>query len=56
MICKSCAMGADVLSEASTRTNIDWARACHAACEGKTHCDCQHKVDAQVAGKAVQKK
>lgn len=52
MICKPCAEGADHLTKFNNRAV---ATAYHATCAGPTRCDCQHKVDLQAQGKAVQR-
>ena len=46
-ICSSCARGADHCAKFGNRKV---ALAYHAECKG---CDCQHKVDIQLADKAV---
>lgn len=53
MICKTCQEGADYVSRGEGMIAV--AHALHRQCQGSTRCDCQHKVEAQVSGKAVQK-
>ena len=49
MICSTCAEGAD---HAAKFNNRAVAQAYHDTCAG---CDCQHDVDAQLSGKAIQR-
>jgi hypothetical protein len=53
MICWPCREGADHLTKFG---NTAVAKAYHAECLGDRACDCQHKVEVQAAGKAVQKR
>lgn len=53
MICRPCRAGADWLNnESAFPEDVEYARTMHAACVGATHCDCQHKVELQAAGKS----
>lgn len=52
MICKACADGADLVSRNSSPGFVALAKESHGICVG---CDCQHKVDAQVEGKALRR-
>ena len=45
MICKECRQAADWLE--GTPHGKTAAQALHARCKGRTHCDCQHKVELQ---------
>lgn len=53
MICKSCQRGADYVTNGGA--HLATAHFAHRMCEGSTRCDCQHRVEAQAEGKAVQR-
>lgn len=62
MICQPCRKGADVIDEhrryghGSRSATLAVAQAYHALCKGRTHCDCQHEIDRQVAGESIEGK
>lgn len=59
MICKPCSVAGDTVAELREmheitieKDTVDWVREQHNSCKGKTHCDCQHKIDFE--GKTIQ--
>jgi hypothetical protein len=51
MICRKCSKTAESLKQGLITPSE--AKEEHSICKGNTHCDCQHRVDAQVQGKSI---
>lgn len=53
MICRPCRLGADLIAhDSDSPTAVAIGEKLHEKCD---HCDCQHKVEAQLNGKVVRR-